>query len=270
MKCLLMAKPQLQLLWLLLSPALVLSRVLESVSPAPTPPAAVPAGTMGGLPPGCVSDSYKCGNVSIPYPFSITKGCSPHESFMISCNHSFNPPKPFYGEYEVNSITPETSEMSVSVPVAHICHNSSRTISSAKSRTYNFTGSPFLISPEKNEFTGIGCHTVALLGDWDGGGDDRYLSGCVTTCLGEGKASKDGEKCTGLGCCQTPTLPSDLDKVKVGWSSVGGTTPSNRAWKYSSCSYGFVAAKGWYVPRSQLHVEAHYPSVPNYRSFRVF
>ncbi|CAO1940466.1 unnamed protein product [Urochloa humidicola] len=77
-----------------------------------------------------------------------------------------------------------------------------------------------------------------------GSGDDRYLSGCITTCLSLKKAADDGQNCTGLGCCQT-TLPSNLDKLKVGWS-IGNATPINRAWKYSSCNYGFVASKGWY------------------------
>ncbi|CAN6382131.1 unnamed protein product [Urochloa humidicola] len=235
------AKPQLQLLWLLLSPALVLSRVLESVSaPAPAP-AAIP-GAMGRLP-DCPPESM-CGGIPIPYPFSIIEGCSLNESFMISCNHSYNPPRPFYREYEVNSIIPETGEMHVSAHVAHICYSSGNTTSSREAQTYNFTGSPFLISSEKNEFKGIGCHTVALLGDWDGSGDDRYLSGCITTCLSLEKAAEDGQNCTGLGCCQT-TLPSDLDKLKVGWS-LGSATPINRAWKYNSCNYGFVASKGWY------------------------
>ncbi|CAO1940457.1 unnamed protein product [Urochloa humidicola] len=237
------AKPQLhQLLWLLLSPALVLSRVvLEPVS-APTPAAA--PGAMGGLPLGCLAESM-CGDIPIPYPFSIIEGCSLNESFIIFCNHSYNPPRPFYREYEVNKITPETGEMNVSAPVAHICYSSRNTTSNGEPRTYNFTGSPFLISPEKNEFTGIGCHTLALLGDWDGGDDDNYLSGCVTTCLGLDKAAKDGENCTGQGCCQTPTLPGDLDILKVVLSS-GSAKPVNPAWKYSRCSYGFVAAKTWY------------------------
>ncbi|CAL4990887.1 unnamed protein product [Urochloa decumbens] len=238
------AKPQLlQLLCLLLSPALVLSgRMLESAS-APTP-AAVP-GAMGGLRPGCPPQSM-CGDITIPYPFSIIQGCSLNESFMISCNHSYNPPRPFYREYEVNNITPETGEMNVSAPVAHVCYNSSRTTANTEPRTYNFTGTPFLISPEKNEFTGIGCYTLALLGDWNGDDDDdNYLSGCVTTCLGLDKAAKDGENCTGQGCCQTPTLPRDLDILKVVLSS-GGAKPVNPAWKYSRCSYGFVAAKTWY------------------------
>ncbi|CAO2145159.1 unnamed protein product [Urochloa humidicola] len=197
---------------------------------------------MGGLPSGgCPPEGpeHMCGGIPIPYPFSIIEGCSLNESFMIFCNHSYNPPRPFYREYEVNSITPETGEMTVSAPVAHICYSSHNTTYSRKPRTYNFTGSPFLISPEKNEFT-----AVALLGDWDGSGDDRYLSGCITTCLGLQKAADDGQNCTGLGCCQT-TLPSNLENLKVGWS-IGNATPINRAWKYSSCNYGFVASKGWY------------------------
>ncbi|CAK9138202.1 unnamed protein product [Ilex paraguariensis] len=39
--------------------------------------------------PGCADH---CGNLSIPYPFGITKDCYLDEAILITCNHSFNPP----------------------------------------------------------------------------------------------------------------------------------------------------------------------------------
>ncbi|WVZ20090.1 hypothetical protein V8G54_007412 [Vigna mungo] len=38
----------------------------------------------------------KCGNVSIPLPFGLTKLCFLNTSFLIICNQGFSPPIPFF------------------------------------------------------------------------------------------------------------------------------------------------------------------------------
>ncbi|CAO1940181.1 unnamed protein product [Urochloa humidicola] len=221
---------QLEVLWFLLSPFLVLLSLQM--------PALVFSETPQAPPPGCPS---MCGNVTIPYPFGLSEGCSWDESFTLSCNYSFSPPRPYYFEIEVINITVETGEMRVFTAVSYICFNSSNTISDENSWWFNFTGSPFLVKQGKNEFTGIGCHTLALLRGKD---DGSYFSGCVTTCttLVEAASADNSNGCTGLGCCQIPT-PSDLNKIEVEWGTVSTTNP---VWNYSPCSYALVAEKGWY------------------------
>ncbi|KAF7151846.1 hypothetical protein RHSIM_Rhsim02G0164600 [Rhododendron simsii] len=49
--------------------------------------------------PGC---QERCGNIDIPYPFGIGPSCSIADGFAVTCNDSFNPPKPF-----INSINLE-------------------------------------------------------------------------------------------------------------------------------------------------------------------
>ncbi|CAN6382115.1 unnamed protein product [Urochloa humidicola] len=224
---------QVQVLWLLLSPVLVLlSLQMPEFVFSATPPQAPP--------PGC---SSICGNVTIPYPFGLSEGCSWDESLTLDCNHSFSPPRPYYGPFEVNSITVETGEMRVWTEISSICFNSPNTTSDDDTYSwwFNFTGTPFLVKQGKNEFTGIGCYTMALLRGKD---DGSYFSGCVTTCtsLVQAMSADNSNGCTGIGCCQIPT-PSDLNKIEVDWQGMGNNNP---AWNYSPCSYAFVAEKGWY------------------------
>ncbi|XP_042962315.1 putative wall-associated receptor kinase-like 16 [Carya illinoinensis] len=37
----------------------------------------------------------ECGNIKIPYPFGTSEGCYLDKPFLITCNHTFDPPKPF-------------------------------------------------------------------------------------------------------------------------------------------------------------------------------
>ncbi|KAK8448266.1 hypothetical protein SEVIR_8G252300v4 [Setaria viridis] len=223
------AMTQLQVLWLLLSPALVLSQV----------PAPVVSETLRAPPPGC-NTTTMCGGVTIPYPFGLSEPCSWDKFFTLSCNRSFSPPRPYLGNIEVMDITVETGEMRVYTPVSYRCFNSSKTVSVvSKSWTFNFAGTPFLVKPGRNEFTGIGCYNLALL---RGKEDRSYFSGCLTTCtsLDEAASAGNSNGCTGLGCCQILT-PSDLNVIDVDWS-----THNNSAWTYSPCGYALVAEKGWY------------------------
>ena len=43
-----------------------------------------------------------CGNVSIPYPFGTTEGCYYNYSFLITCNHTYNPPLAFLTDGHIN------------------------------------------------------------------------------------------------------------------------------------------------------------------------
>lgn len=224
---------QFHLMWLLLlSPALVLSRVLVQV-PTPVASNTITPGPRTGCP-------RMCGNTYIPYPFGIGDDCSESKGFTISCNNSYNPERACTaGGFEVMDINLETGEMRIFTEVAHICFDSYNITSSMEYRWYDFTGSPFLISSERNEFTGIGCSTVALLGGQHLE-DDGTLSGCITTCNNLDEAAGD-VNCTGKGCCRTAT-PGRLSTVKVGWSKA---SIINSAWNYSRCSYAFLAEKEW-------------------------
>nr|CAB3490236.1 unnamed protein product [Digitaria exilis] len=132
--------------------------------------------------------------------------------------------------------------MRVFYPLSYICYNSPSTIApdGVSSWWFQVEGLPYLISPTRNIFTAIGCNTLALL---EGREDWSYYTGCITSCTSLHDAAEDGAMCTGLGCCQTP-IPANLSFIMVDWNISRDTY--NPAWKFSSCSYAFVAEKGWY------------------------
>ncbi|KAL5204761.1 hypothetical protein ABZP36_009632 [Zizania latifolia] len=189
---------------------------------------------------GCPS---KCGDVNIPYPFGIGDDCA-WPGFTVSCNDSFSPPKPYNGDVEIIDISLEKGQMHIYTLVASMCYNSTNTTESHFSTGITSTDSPFLVAQTSNEFTAIGCDTLA----WLQGRDDKsFKTGCITTCASLDTAAQDNETCTGLGCCQLPSIPANLSNIEIDLSQVSG----NSSWTYSPCSYAFVAKKDWYHFRRQ-------------------
>ncbi|KAL5205093.1 hypothetical protein ABZP36_009964 [Zizania latifolia] len=187
---------------------------------------------------GCPS---KCGEVEIPYPFGIGDNCA-WPGFTVSCNDSFNPPRPYYSNIEIKDISLEKGEMRIYTPVTYNCYNSSRTTepNGTLSLQLDVTDTPFLVAQKSNEFTGIGCDNLAML---QGKNDWSFFTGCITTCVSLDEAAEDGETCTGLGCCQVTSIPANLSTIFMPWAN---NVSENNAWSYSPCNYAFVAQKGWY------------------------
>uniref|UniRef100_A0A0E0JCG3 Protein kinase domain-containing protein n=1 Tax=Oryza nivara TaxID=4536 RepID=A0A0E0JCG3_ORYNI len=160
--------------------------------------------------PGCPD---KCGNISIPYPFGIGPSCaatSISSYFNLTCNNTFNPPRPMVGDsealVEVTDISLEHGEMRVLSPVYYICFTANTTFTRF-TEGYELKHTPFLPSPSRNRFTVIGCNTLGLIG---------------------------------MGCCEA-AIPTDL----TAWGAMFEMNQS-KVWSFNPCFYAMVSEVGWY------------------------
>ena len=178
----------------------------------------------------------QCGNVTIPYPFGTREGCYMNETFLITCNHTYNPPLAFMGKSNMNVTEIWLSgELRVYAKVADKCYNQTGW------RTYYHSPSlqlsNFPISNTRNKFTGIGCDTRALI--WGSSGT-TYTTGCISLCA-DRKDMVEGS-CFGIGCCQT-AIPKGVVDFKISVYSYNNHT---RVWDFNPCSYAFIVEEGAY------------------------
>ncbi|XP_042961565.1 wall-associated receptor kinase 2-like isoform X2 [Carya illinoinensis] len=180
-----------------------------------------------------------CGNVSIPYPFGTSKGCYLDPSFLIICNYSFQPPKPFLGvdhNIDVLNISPDDGELRVSNLVFRRCklwlefdnQPSLRRISTLLNL------SKFRISIEKNSIFSVGCNFFAYI---SGSHEQDYklMSGCVSFC-GNSSGLVNGS-CSGVGCCHS-AIPGNTTNYNLNVQSIY-TNGSSRT-SGQSCGLGFI------------------------------
>ncbi|KAJ0620760.1 putative wall-associated receptor kinase, galacturonan-binding domain-containing protein [Helianthus annuus] len=120
--------------------------------------------------PGC---QERCGTVTIPYPFGITSNCSAHQTYSITCNTSFNPPRPFItnNNLEVLEISLEGTARVNNPLLTYNC--SGRT----DHLDVNFTDTPFTYSSTSTRFTAIGCNNLALISRLT-----TVIGGCISLC----------------------------------------------------------------------------------------
>lgn len=173
----------------------------------------------------------RCGDIDVPFPFGFGPNCSLDESFFITCNESYNPPKPYLnlGEIEVIDIS-LLGQMSIAASVASDCYDKSG--SPVNGSISELALSEFHISSTQNEFTVIGCDTHAYLQS-----SDKWKQrsvGCVSLC-GDIKDVVNGS-CSGIGCCQS-SISKGLEDFSIDISSFQN---HSRVETFNPCGYAFV------------------------------
>lgn len=180
--------------------------------------------------PGCLSTS--CGNLTIPFPFVTSAHCGVDDSFLITCDESYNPPKPFLGSSEVLD-TSIDGLMKVRSSVASDCYNHSGSQINGgvlEQTSYQFQ---FPISSTWNKFTAIGCDTYAFLEGWSEG-SKKTSAGCVSLC--HSIDSVVNGTCSGIGCCQASILPG-VEDFSVDIRSFRNLSKIR---SFNPCGYAFV------------------------------
>ncbi|KAI3670337.1 hypothetical protein L1987_87928 [Smallanthus sonchifolius] len=177
--------------------------------------------------PGCPD---KCGNVTIPYPFGIQKGCYLSEAYQVNCTTL----KVSNTSFKLLDISLDDGLMHGLLPMAHHCYNSTGHLNQSQP---NIRLSRFQISSTINLLTTVGCSTRADLMDSDGKHD---ITGCIskTNCT----SLTDGS-CTGKGCMQVP-LPSRLSEFRIHARRVTSRVGN---WSFNNCTYGFLVQKSHYI-----------------------
>nr|KJB80655.1 hypothetical protein B456_013G109000 [Gossypium raimondii] len=113
------------------------------------------------------------------YPFGISEGCSLDDSFLITCNTTFSPPRPFLGPGNTPAPCYDASGMLV------------------EETTSSLVSEKFPIST-CNRFTAVGCDSFAAIMGTRG---QNFTTGCLSLC--DQMESVTNGSCAGIGCCQT-------------------------------------------------------------------
>ncbi|KAK4400407.1 Wall-associated receptor kinase [Sesamum angolense] len=174
----------------------------------------------------------KCGDIEVPYPFGMSKGCYLDETFRVICNESTGSAFLALLRWEVESINISTHTLrhknfrGVTLPF-----NSSR--GPYVSLFPPVLGQHYSISKAMNQFVAMGCDFLAYLIDEDTG---KVQGSCSSLCNPNDTVSVQLSSCSGLFCCEI-SFPETLRNLSV-W--VQRTDYMTKAWENQCGIFTFV------------------------------
>ncbi|KAH7547556.1 hypothetical protein FEM48_Zijuj01G0322400 [Ziziphus jujuba var. spinosa] len=184
--------------------------------------------------PGCLE---RCGSVDVRYPFGTSDGgkeCYLDESFLVICNHSFNPPKLFFRENDVpiTSMSPADGELRVATSISRECYNEQVSLTGNKDESFSSMYTRFPVST-RNKFTAVGCGTIGIIENL---GKRSYNTGCISSCH-QIEDVKNGTCYGAVGCCQM-SIPEGVFGYII---KAGSLTNDTAIRSFNPCAYAFVA-----------------------------
>ena len=218
------------------------------------------------LHPNCTD---KCGNISIPYPFGVGRGCF-LDGFQVTCNYSFNPPRLFLegsfqsmgnGSFDSSGSLENYTYPEESLPVELMDISLDR----AEVRAYGLVRSvcltpdgnstfrrfqttqlqePFMLAAGRNALMGVGWGVMVDLSS-----DSRAVmhtdSSKYLTCQSDVDSHFDlvkDKECSDFGCCQNVLKEGNHAVFGVHFSFDQVSSCSD-----SPCSYGMLVESSWYT-----------------------